>query len=53
MCSGVVRKRVTFMGPLQRAHDYYPRTGGPTEPFGITMTDGVEFGANRFHRGTV
>lgn len=33
--------------------DYYPRTGDPTEPFGITMTDGVEFGANRFHRGTV
>ncbi len=33
--------------------DYYPRTGDPTEPFGITMTDGIEFGANRFHRGTV
>jgi len=33
--------------------DYYPRTGDPTEPFGITMTDGVEFGANRYHRGTV
>lgn len=33
--------------------DYYPRTGDPTEPFGVTMTDGVEFGANRFHHGTV
>lgn len=33
--------------------DYYPRTGEPTEPFGLTMTDGVEFGANRFHKATV
>ena len=33
--------------------DYYPRTGEPTEPFGVTMTDGVEFGANRFHKATV
>ena len=33
--------------------DYYPRPGDPTEPFGITMTDGQEFGANRYHRGTV
>jgi hypothetical protein len=33
--------------------DYYPRTGDPTEPFGLTMTDGVEFGANRFHKATV
>ena len=33
--------------------DYYPRPGEPTEPFGITMTDGEEFGANRYHRGTV
>lgn len=33
--------------------DYYPRTGDPTEPFGVTMTDGVEFGANRFHKATV
>lgn len=33
--------------------DYYPKAGEPTEPFGFTMTDGVEFGANRYHRGTV
>ncbi len=33
--------------------DYYPRTGDPTDPFGVTMTDGVEFGTNRFHHGTV
>lgn len=33
--------------------DYYPRAGDPTEPFGLTMTDGVEFGANRFHKATV
>ena len=33
--------------------DYYPEPGDPTEPFGFTMTDGVEFGANRYHRGTI
>lgn len=33
--------------------DYYPRTGDPTEPFGLTITDGESFGANRFHHGTV
>lgn len=44
-----------FFHPFRAASpiDFYPRTGDPTEPFGITMTDGVEFGANRFHRGTV
>ncbi len=33
--------------------DYYPKSGDPTEPFGFTMTDGEEFGANRFHHGTI
>ncbi|MBV1860753.1 MAG: phosphodiester glycosidase family protein [Nannocystaceae bacterium] len=50
-----VAMNTAFFHPFRSSSpfDYYPRTGDPTEPFGITMTDGVEFGANRFHRGTV
>lgn len=33
--------------------DYYPHSGDPVSPFGITMSEGVEFGANRYHRATV
>ncbi len=50
-----VAMNTAFFHPFHSSSpfDYYPRTGDPTEPFGVTMTDGVEFGANRFHRGTV
>ncbi len=44
-----------FFDPFYSKHplDYYPRTGDAVHPFGITMTDGIEFGPNRYHRATV
>lgn len=50
-----VAMNTAFFRPFhsESPFDYYPQGGDPTEPFGITMTDGVEFGANRYHRGTV
>lgn len=51
----LVAINTAFFHPFRAEHplEFYPRTGEPTEPFGVTMTDGVEFGANRFHRATV
>lgn len=44
-----------FFRPFYSNHplDFYPRSGDPTEPFGVLMSDGVEFGHNRFHDATI
>lgn len=44
-----------FFRPFFSNHplDYYPRSGDPTEPFGVLISDGVEFGNNRFHKATI